>query len=244
MRNVAAGKVALVTGGSRGIGLAIARALVADGVQVAITGRERGAPVGGAPSDRRRRPRRRSKTLRSRRPHVRRRRARRRRDRRALRRPRLSSSTTPASASSPTSPTMTPDAVGARSSTRTSPASSTRATRRCRTCAQRGGGFIINISSLAGKNAFAGRRRVLRVEVRAERVQRGADAGSPLRQHPRQLRHAGIGRDRVLGRRRARRAPTGRSRRTTWRRSSLNLLRHDPRSLPSRVELRPSKPRK
>ena len=33
------GKVALVTGGSRGIGLAIARALVAHGVQVAITGR-------------------------------------------------------------------------------------------------------------------------------------------------------------------------------------------------------------
>ena len=33
------GKVALVTGGSRGIGLAIARALVADGVRVVATGR-------------------------------------------------------------------------------------------------------------------------------------------------------------------------------------------------------------
>jgi 3-oxoacyl-[acyl-carrier protein] reductase len=33
------GKVAIVTGGSRGIGLAIARALVAEGVHVAITGR-------------------------------------------------------------------------------------------------------------------------------------------------------------------------------------------------------------
>ena len=38
----------MVTGGSRGIGLAIARALVADGVQVAITGRSDGASVGGA----------------------------------------------------------------------------------------------------------------------------------------------------------------------------------------------------
>src|SRR5207249_3889916 len=34
------GKVAIVTGGSRGIGLAIARALVAEGVHVAITGRD------------------------------------------------------------------------------------------------------------------------------------------------------------------------------------------------------------
>jgi 3-oxoacyl-[acyl-carrier protein] reductase len=34
------GKVAIVTGGSRGIGHAIARALVAEGVQVAITGRD------------------------------------------------------------------------------------------------------------------------------------------------------------------------------------------------------------
>jgi 3-oxoacyl-[acyl-carrier protein] reductase len=34
------GKVAFVTGGSKGIGLAIARALVADGMKVAITGRD------------------------------------------------------------------------------------------------------------------------------------------------------------------------------------------------------------
>ncbi len=33
------GKIAIVTGGSRGIGVAIARALVAEGVQVAVTGR-------------------------------------------------------------------------------------------------------------------------------------------------------------------------------------------------------------
>lgn len=39
MKQTLKGKVAFVTGGSRGIGLAIARALLAEGVQVAITGR-------------------------------------------------------------------------------------------------------------------------------------------------------------------------------------------------------------
>ena len=36
-----AGKCAVVTGGNRGIGLAIARALVADGANILITGRDR-----------------------------------------------------------------------------------------------------------------------------------------------------------------------------------------------------------
>ena len=35
---------------------------------------------------------------------------------------------------------------------------------------RRGGGFIVNISSLAGKNAFAG-GRILRIQVRLERLQ-------------------------------------------------------------------------
>jgi NAD(P)-dependent dehydrogenase (short-subunit alcohol dehydrogenase family) len=39
MKNGLRGQTAIVTGGSRGIGLAIARALVAEGVNVAITGR-------------------------------------------------------------------------------------------------------------------------------------------------------------------------------------------------------------
>src|SRR4051812_23538620 len=39
MKNGLRGQTAIVTGGSRGIGLAIARALVAEGVNVAVTGR-------------------------------------------------------------------------------------------------------------------------------------------------------------------------------------------------------------
>ena len=44
------GKVAIVTGGSRGIGLAIARALVAEGVHVAITGRSAAQLAAAAPT--------------------------------------------------------------------------------------------------------------------------------------------------------------------------------------------------
>ena len=68
----------------------------------------------------------------------------------------------------------------------------------CRSSRRRGGGWIINIASLAGRNYFADGAALLRVEGRPDRVQRVADAGSALRQHPRQRRHAGLGGDRVL----------------------------------------------
>ena len=63
------------------------------------------------------------------------------------------------------------------------------------------------------------RRRVLRLEGRAERVQRSADAGSPARQHPRQLHDAGLGGDRIR-RRAASRAADWKLRRKTSRKSS------------------------
>jgi 3-oxoacyl-[acyl-carrier protein] reductase len=107
---------------------------------------------------------------------------------------------------------------------------------------QRGGGFIINISSLAGKNAFAGgaaycasksalnafsealMQEVRYDDIRVSYVMPGSVA-------------TGFSGDETRG--------------ADWKTSAaevaevvLNLLRHDPRSLPSRVELRPSKPRK
>ena len=108
----------------------------------------------------------------------------------------------------------------------------------------RGGGWIISISSLASKNPFAGGAAYCASKAGAQRVQRGADAGGPLRQHPRELRAAGIGGDRVLGPARPRRAPTGSCSRRMWREAMLDLLAHQARSLPSRVEIRPSRPQK
>ena len=86
------------------------------------------------------------------------------------------------------------------------------------------------------------RRRLLRVEGRPDRLQRVADAGSALRQHPRQRRHAGLGGDRVL-------APVARDD-DSWKLTPddiaevvMDLLRHPGRSLPSKVEIRPSRPK-
>ena len=156
--------MAIVTGGSRGIGLAIARALVAEGVQVADHRAERRAPVRGAAADR------------SGGPGVGRDAARRRP---RLRRVERAVAATVARFGG--LDILVNNAgvgifanVADMTPAQWSEVIDTNLTGVFNVChaaiphlQRRGGGFIINISSLAGKNAFAGRRRVLRVEVRA-----------------------------------------------------------------------------
>jgi NAD(P)-dependent dehydrogenase (short-subunit alcohol dehydrogenase family) len=106
---------------------------------------------------------------------------------------------------------------------------------------RRGGGFIINISSLAGKNPFAGAAaycaskaglnafsEALMQEVRYDDIRvsyvmpgsvaTGFGGGDPTKGDDWKISPEDVAA--VV----------------------VNLLRHDPRSLPSRVELRPSKP--
>jgi 3-oxoacyl-[acyl-carrier protein] reductase len=106
---------------------------------------------------------------------------------------------------------------------------------------RRGGGFIINISSLAGKNAFAGAAaycatksglnafsEALMQEVRYDNIRVSyVMPGSVATEF--------MGQDGAKG--------------ADWKVSAeevaevvINLLHHPPRSLPSRVELRPTKP--
>jgi NAD(P)-dependent dehydrogenase (short-subunit alcohol dehydrogenase family) len=108
---------------------------------------------------------------------------------------------------------------------------------------RRGGGWIVNISSLASKNPFAGAAaycaskaglnafsEALMQEVRYDNIRVsyvlpgsvGTEFGGS---------HAGAGAEWKL-------APEDVAR------VVVDLLQHDPRSLPSRVEIRPSKPRK
>ena len=110
----------------------------------------------------------------------------------------------------------------------------------------RGGGFIVNISSLAGKNGVQRRRRVQCLQVRAERVHRGPDARSSLRQGARVLHHAG---QRGYGS-----SPAGPSTArgdTSWMIAPEDVaeavalvLRMPARTMISRVEMRPSRPKK
>ena len=108
---------------------------------------------------------------------------------------------------------------------------------------ERGGGYIINISSLAGANPFTGGAaycaskaglnafsEALMQEVRYDDIRVSYVM-------PGSVSTGFAGNDEQKG--------------ADWKIASeevadvvLNLLQHDPRSLPSRVELRPSKPRK
>ena len=104
----------------------------------------------------------------------------------------------------------------------------------------RGGGWIVNVSSLASKNPFVNGAGVLRLEVGAQRLQRSVDAGGSLRRHSRRLRAAGF-------------VNTGfgglSNTKSEWALQPddvaeviLDLIAHPSRSLPSRVEIRPAQP--
>ena len=234
------GNVAIVTGGSRGIGLAIARALVAEGVQVAITGRSEAHLAAARPS------------IESAGPGA--------------------VETLQANVRNADEVTRAVDAtvarfggldilinnagigvfagVSAMTAAQWTEVIETNLTGVFHAChaalphlQRRGGGFIINISSLAGKNPFgdgaaycaskAGLNafsEALMQEVRYDNIRVSyVMPGSVATEF--------VGGDASKG--------------ADWKIAPeevaevvVNLLRHNPRSLPSRVELRPSKPRK
>ena len=105
----------------------------------------------------------------------------------------------------------------------------------------RGGGFIINISSLAGKNAFVGAAAYC-----ASKAGLNAFSESLMQE----VRHDGIRVSYVMPGSVATGFSNGdESKGADWKISAdevaevvVNLLRHPARSLPSRVELRPTRP--
>src|SRR5256885_1317269 len=108
---------------------------------------------------------------------------------------------------------------------------------------KRRGGFIINISSLAGKNAFAGAAAYCASKA-------GLNAFSEALMQ--EVRYDDIRVSYVMPGSVATGFSSGDAQKgADWKIAPedvaevvVNLLRHNPRSLPSRVELRPSKPRK
>ena len=108
---------------------------------------------------------------------------------------------------------------------------------------QRGGGFIINISSLAGRNAFVGGAAYCASKS-------GLNAFSEALMQ--EVRYDNIRVSYVMpGSVATAFGGDDESRGADWKSAPedvaevvVNLLRHNPRSTPSRVELRPSKPRK
>jgi NAD(P)-dependent dehydrogenase (short-subunit alcohol dehydrogenase family) len=108
---------------------------------------------------------------------------------------------------------------------------------------RRGSGFIINISSLSGKNPFAGAAAYCASKA-------GLNAFSEALMQ--EVRYDDIRVSYILPGSVATGFSSGDpSKGADWKVAPeevaeivVNLLRHNPRSLPSRVELRPSKPRK
>jgi NAD(P)-dependent dehydrogenase (short-subunit alcohol dehydrogenase family) len=234
------GKVAFVTGGSRGIGLAIARALVADGVQVVVTGLRSGHLAAARPAIEAAGP--------------------------------ASVETLQADVRQYDEVKRAVDAAVARfggldflinnagvgifkevadmDPAEWSKVIDTNLTGVFNAChaaiphlRRRGGGFIINISSLAGKNAFATAAAYCASKS-------GLNAFSEALMQ--EVRYDGIRVSYVMPGSVATGFNDGdESQGADWKISAgevadivLGLLRHPARSLPSRVEMRPSKPRK
>jgi len=234
------GRVAIVTGGSRGIGRAIARALVAEGVQVAVTGRSEAHLAAARPIIESSGP----GAVETLQADVRRADdVQRAIDATVARFGGLDIVINNAGVGVFTS-------VAAMTAAQWTEVIETNLSGVFHAChaalphlRQRGGGFIINISSLAGKNPFADGAaycaskaglnafsEALMQEVRYDNIRVSyVMPGSVATEF--------VGGDAAKG--------------ADWKIAAeevaevvVNLLRHNPRSLPSRVELRPSKPRK
>jgi 3-oxoacyl-[acyl-carrier protein] reductase len=233
------GKVAIVTGGSRGIGLAIARALVAEGVQVAVTGRSEAHLAAARPKIEAAGPGA-VETLQA--------------DMRRFADVQRAVDATVARFGG-LDVLINNAGIGifqpveAMTPEQWSDVIDTNLTGVFNAChaalphlKSRGGGFIINISSLAGKNPFAQAAAYCASKA-------GLNAFSEALMQ--EVRHDNIRVSYVLPGSVATDFSSDSASGADWKISAdevadvvMSLLHHHPRSLPSRVELRPSKPRK
>ena len=234
------GKVAFVTGGSRGIGLAIARALVAQGVQVAVTGKSQAHLSAARPKIEAAGPARVETLLADVRDYAEVERA-------------IGATVSRFGGLDfvinnagigvfANVADMTPAQWGEVIDTNL-----TGVFHVCHAAIPhlraRGGGFIINISSLAGKNAFTTAAAYCASKA-------GLNAFSEALMQ--EIRYDNIRVSYVMPGSVATGFSGGdESRAADWKLSGddvaqvvLDLLGHDPRSLPSRVEIRPSRPKK
>jgi NAD(P)-dependent dehydrogenase (short-subunit alcohol dehydrogenase family) len=216
-RHRSKGSVALVTGGSRGIGLATALALASRGAAVAVTA----TPTTVLPRRCRARTRRAGAFL-ALRADV----AQRRRHGVGVRRgcspasgASTRSSTTPASAVFGNVADLADDDWRLMLRHQRHRRVQRHARARSRTCAPAAAAGSSTSAASRPRRPFAGRRRLLRHQGRGGRLHRGADAGGAARRHPGRRSGARIGRLRRSAAAAATRA-RGRSSRTTSRRSS------------------------